>query len=150
MSISIVHVSVVYVYNIAYRVCMSIIFIILTMYTLYTHCIQDGDHVVAGARGMMRYRRNRASTMEGQQSAGGSAGGNLLPQQQLPTHGMGYGVGAGVGTGGGNAPWAMYQTNGKPTAQAGQLQVSLLSGYGCYCYYFILSIYIYIYIYYSV
>lgn len=113
------------------------------MYTLYTHCVQDGDHVVAGARGMMRYRRNRASTMEGQQSAGG----NLLPQQQLPTHGMGYGVGAGVGTGGGNAPWAMYQTNGKPTAQAGQLQVSLLYGYGCYCYYFILSIYIYIIVY---
>jgi hypothetical protein len=73
---------------------------------------------------MMRYRRNRASTMEGQQ--GGSAGGNLLPpqQQQLPAQSMGYGVGAGVGANAGGAPWAMYQTNGKPPTQ-GQMQVSV-------------------------
>jgi hypothetical protein len=77
---------------------------------------------------MMRYRRNRASTMEGQQqgSSNGSAGGGLLPpqhqqQQHLPAQGMGYGVGAGVG---GGAPWAMYQSNGgKPPVQ-GQMPVS--------------------------
>lgn len=68
---------------------------------------------------MMRYRRNRASTMEGQQQSSGGAGG-LPPHQQqvqqLPTHGMGYGVGAGTG----GAPWAMYQTNGKPSGPPGQ------------------------------
>lgn len=88
---------------------------------------QDGDgHVVAGARGMMRYRRNR---MEGQQSSGNSAGGNLLPpqqqqQQQLPAQSMGYGVGAQAG---GGAPWAMYQqsSGAKPPVQ-GQMQVRTL------------------------
>lgn len=74
--------------------------------------------MVAGARGMMRYRRNRASTMEGQQGGGGSSSGgnNMPPQQQqqlLPSQGIGYGVGANAG-GQGGAPWAMYQNNGKP------------------------------------
>ena len=69
--------------------------------------------MVAGARGMMRYRRSQ------QGGGGGSAGGNLLPQQQqqqqqlLPSQGIGYGVGANAGNNGG-APWAMYQNNGKP------------------------------------
>ena len=94
---------------------------------------QEGDaHVVAGAREMMRYRRNRASTMEGQQTSSGGVGGGgvssggLPPhQQQLPTHGMGYGVGAGAG----GAPWAMYQTNGKPSGPPAQshMPVSFLS-----------------------
>jgi hypothetical protein len=88
---------------------------------------EDGDaHVVAGARGMMRYRRNRASTMEaaGQGGSngggGGSSGGMPVQQQQLLPQGIGYGVGgAGAGAGAGGAPWAMYQTNGKPAVQVG-------------------------------
>jgi hypothetical protein len=87
---------------------------------------EDGDaHVVAGARGMMRYRRNRASTMEaagqgGSNGGGGSSGGMPVQQQQqqLLPQGIGYGVGgAGAGAGAGGAPWAMYQTNGKPAVQ---------------------------------
>ena len=65
--------------------------------------------MVAGARGMMRYRCS--------QQGGRSAGGNLPPQQQQqqiqPSQGIGYGVGASAGNNGG-APWAMYQNNGKP------------------------------------
>lgn len=78
------------------------------------YILQDGDHVVAGARGMMRYRRNRASTMEGQQAASAPQQQQQQQQQLLPSQGIGYGVGANTG---GSAPWAMYQTNntsGKP------------------------------------
>jgi len=72
---------------------------------------EDGDgHVVAGARGMMRYRRNRASTLEGGQ---GVPAQGAPQQQQLPSQGIGYGVGAGSS----GAPWAMYQQN------SGQKQV---------------------------
>ena len=55
-------------------------------------------------------------------SGGGGGGGGMLPpqQHQLPSQGIGYGVGASAG----GAPWAMYQTNGKPAAQQGQMQVS--------------------------
>lgn len=68
---------------------------------------EEDDHVVAGARGMMRYRRS-------QPGGGTNSGSNLLPQQQLlPSQGIGYGVGANAGNNGG-APWAMYQNNGKP------------------------------------
>lgn len=49
---------------------------------------------------MMRYRRNRASTTEGQQQ-------QQLPSQQLPQQGIGYG--GGVAGGNNTAPWAMYQ-----------------------------------------
>ena len=57
-----------------------------TLYYRPYHTLQEGDgHVVAGARGMMRYRRNRATTLEaagsgtlGQQAviAGGGSGKN--------------------------------------------------------------------------
>lgn len=40
--------------------------------------MEEGDAVVAGARGMMRYRRNRASTIEGTPASGG------IGQQQVP------------------------------------------------------------------
>ncbi len=70
---------------------------------------------------MMRYRRNRVTTLEGQQSQGGSSAGGGVPGQQvasqqtgLPSQGIGYGVGSGPA----GAPWAMYQTGGsKPIAQ---------------------------------
>mmetsp|Transcript_2620 Transcript_2620/g.5761 ORF Transcript_2620/g.5761 Transcript_2620/m.5761 type:complete len:539 (-) Transcript_2620:542-2158(-) len=76
---------------------------------------EDADgHVVAGARGMMRYRRNRASTLEG---GGGSSNGGQPPAQT-----MGYGSGAGGGQGA--APWAQYQTNSK----GGSGQVSASGG----------------------
>ena len=86
--------------------------------------------------------------MEGQQGSGGGAGGNLLPaqhqQQQLPAQSMGYGVGAGAG----GAPWAMYQSNGKPPMQ-GQMQVSHWFIYLHFTYIMkraIPSVYLYIYL----
>ncbi len=92
---------------------------------------QEGDHVVAGARGMMRYRRNRATTLE---SAGGTpiqqqpqqsqqqqpyGAQSYIPQQQQQMPGTNLG-GANAGT-----PWATYQSTGgsKPVNSLPQQQM---------------------------
>ena len=69
--------------------------------------------MVAGARGMMRYRRNRASTMEGAANSNGGAhpaGSQMLPQQQHQQQLLPSSIGYGAGASASGAPWtAMYQ-----------------------------------------
>jgi len=76
---------------------------------------EDGDgHVVAGARGMMRYRRNRASTMEGggaqNHPSSSNPTGSQMPQQQQQQQLLPSSIGYGAGASASGAPWtAMYQ-----------------------------------------
>lgn len=77
---------------------------------------EDGDaHVVAGARGMMRYRRNRASTIEtpqGQQVNSQGSGILASNQNSIPSNGAG-------GVAANNAQWAMYQNSAMAGVAAG-------------------------------
>lgn len=85
------------------------------------------EHVVAGAREMMRYRRNRASTLEGAtQQAAPSSGSNNIPsgnyQSGVNPNSKGNWNGPTDLSAGGNTPWAVYQNNGgtaKPAASSG-------------------------------
>mmetsp|Transcript_24778 Transcript_24778/g.34044 ORF Transcript_24778/g.34044 Transcript_24778/m.34044 type:complete len:748 (+) Transcript_24778:221-2464(+) len=74
---------------------------------------EDGDaHVVAGARGMMRYRRNRASTMEAPQvQQVQSFNTNWGGQGQPPNMPASNGMPANTAGGANNASWAMYQNS---------------------------------------
>lgn len=65
---------------------------------------EDGDaHVVAGARGMMRYRRNRATTIE-------SNGGQPVTSTGYGRTGTGGDINSGSGGGGGGS-WAVVNNN---------------------------------------
>jgi hypothetical protein len=81
---------------------------------------EDGPHVVAGARAMMRYRRTRAATGEGQAPA---------PQQAQGAQGPGAQVGKAGWTGGEQyaatgqqQQRSMYQNPGKGSSSQQQLQ----------------------------
>jgi hypothetical protein len=88
--------------------------------------------VVAGAREMMRYRRNRASTMEGGSNGGAPAqqmpmsGGNVPSQYSAVGSAKGSTGWSGDVNAGGSAagtPWAVYQNSGK-VGNPPQMQVN--------------------------
>jgi hypothetical protein len=76
---------------------------------------EEGDdaHVVAGARAMMRYRRTRATSHDGQGGPGGGSGGGAPSQPKGWTGSSGDQYGA--------QPRAIYQNPNKTSAQQQQL-----------------------------
>merc|ERR1711988_982132 len=76
---------------------------------------EEGEdaHVVAGARAMMRYRRTRASSQDGQQGGPGGGTGGGAPSQP-----KGW---AGSSDQYGTQPRAIYQNPNKTSSQQQQL-----------------------------